>query len=325
MSHQVSFEVSTNHYPYRSYNKLKSLYDDVDKNRIKHFNNFNLAKAKKDYSLKAYSTLTHTLIGDIFFDKASAFLLLINVNTRFAYAYQLGEVNTTEIINVDTNNKEFSMTYATRGRKTTKELIKAFNSHLSQHPVNLLRFDGESAINSPTFQRYLSDHHIQFDPAHTHSSLGLIDRLCRTIRDIAFNLGYKGIFTQLQMDRILNFYNTSRHETLTQTLFQAYPALKSKHSFISPLIVSSNKELETLYVKECIKHNLFTSSQSDFELAPNATVKVVSDEGPFAKKRSILSKDSFKVINKDGNVYELTNTKTGHKVFKPRFEIKAQK
>ena len=250
MSRQVSFKVSTNHYPYRSYNKLKSLYDNVDTNKIKHYNNFNLSKSKQEFSLKAYSTLTHTLIGDIFFDKASAFLLLIDVNTRFAYAYQLGQINTTEIINVDTNNKEFIMTYATRGRKTTSELIKAFNKHLVQHTVNLLRFDGESAINSPTFQRYLSDHHIQFDPAHTHSSLGLIDRLSRTIRDIAFNLGYKGVFTQLQMDRILNFYNTSRHETLIQTLFQAYPELKSKYPFISPLTLRSSKELETLYVKE---------------------------------------------------------------------------
>ena len=86
-----------------------------------------------------------------------------------------------------------------------------------------------------------------------------------------------------------------------------------------------SKELETMYVKECIKHNLFISSQPDFELAPNSTVKVVSDEGPFAKKRGILSKDSFNVLNNDGNVYELINRKTGAKVFKPRFEIKAQK
>ena len=37
--------------------------------------------------------------------------------------------------------------------------------------------------------------------------------------DIAFNLNYEGIYNQEQMNKILNYYNQSRHETLTQTLF----------------------------------------------------------------------------------------------------------
>ena len=60
----------------------------------------------------------------------------------------------------------------------------------------------------------------------SHTSLSLIDRLCWTIRDIAFNLNIEHISHQDIMNLILYYYNNSRHETLTKTLFKAYPELK---------------------------------------------------------------------------------------------------
>ena len=76
---------------------------------------------------------------------------MININTRYAYAYQLGEIELKEIINVDENNKEYEMIYTTGGKKTIKELKKAFNKFLQDTKVNILRFDGEKAINSEGF------------------------------------------------------------------------------------------------------------------------------------------------------------------------------
>ena len=46
------------------------------------------------------------------------------------------------------------------------------------------------------------------------TSLSLIDRLCRTIRDIAYNLNYEGIYSQLIMDKILNYYNRNSKKRL---------------------------------------------------------------------------------------------------------------
>ena len=328
-------------YPYRSTNKLKSLYDEYDETKVKHYNDFNVKESKKKYSLKAFSKIPHSYIGDIFFEgKDFAFLLLININTRYAYAYKLGDVEEKEIINIDENRKEYEIKYATKGQKTIKSLKKAFNQHLKHHPINMLRFDGERAIGSYEFQEFLKKKNIKFveTKLNSHTSLSIIDRLCRTIRDIAFNLNIEldnpsttsqsgskispQIVNQAIMDKILNYYNEARHDTLTQTLFKAYPELKSKYKFISPSIMEHNPELEKLFVKECVKYNFFISSQNDFELNKNDIVKIVSNEGKLGKRRAILDKDDYKVVDKVGNVYELKNVRTGEKIYKPRFEIK---
>ena len=60
----------------------------------------------------------------------------------------------------------------------------------------------------------------------SHTSLSLIDRLCRTIRDIAFNLIIEHIAHQQIMDLILYYYNNTAHDTLTQMLFKALLRLK---------------------------------------------------------------------------------------------------
>ena len=190
---------SSHVFPYRFANKLKSIYNNFEQanllNRIStadinklspHYNNYNVKKNQKEFSLRTYSNVRHSLIGDIFFDSDIAFLLLININTRYAYAYQLTEVKLTKITNRDEYQNVFFLRYATKDQKTTESLIKAFDKHLANHKVNILRFDGEKAINSKEFQKYLEQNHIIFIPAKpkSHTSLALIDRLCRTIRDI---------------------------------------------------------------------------------------------------------------------------------------------
>ena len=316
---------------FRGHSKLKSLYDDFDnikyKQNIKHYNDFNVKESKNKYSLKTYSNVKNSFIGDIFFESnISAFLLLININTRYAYAYQLGEINIKETINVDNNNnKEYEMTYATTGKKTIRELLKAFEKFLNICPVNILRFDGERAIGSNEFKTYLTKKNIKFIPAipGVHTSLSLIDRLCRTIRDIAFNLNYERIYTQEIMNKILNYYNNSRHETLTQTLFKAYPDLKLIYKFISPYIMEhNNNNLETLFVKECIKYNYYIKQKSDYEIDKNDVVKITSDNDKLKKKRTILDKDDYKVINYNGNIFKLQNTRTNENIFRPRYALR---
>ena len=42
--------------------------------------------------------------------------------------------------------------------------MKSFNKHLSKYKVNLLRFDGERAINSEGFKKYLQNNNITYVP-----------------------------------------------------------------------------------------------------------------------------------------------------------------
>ena len=334
----LTFTLDNNGYPYRSYNKLTSLYEDFNrykfKENIKPLNNFDLSKAKKQFNLKTYSRYKYSFIGDIFFESnKAAFLLLININTRFAYAYELGEVDKKEIHDVDNNQDIITKTYVTKGRKTTSSLKTAIIKHLLISPINILRFDGEKAIQSNTFKKFMKENGIKFIPAQTeaHTSLSLIDRLCRTIRDIAFNLGYydsnreqKGVIDQKIMDIILKYYNNSRHETLSQTLFKAYPELKSVYDFISPAIMENNPyDLETKFVKECIKYNLSITSKDDYTINKNDTVEIYNNTSKLEKKRSKISKDKYKIIKKESNIFKLKNINNDKDIiYKPRYQIR---
>ncbi len=323
-------------FPYRSANKLKSIYNNFEQanllNRMttsdvnkltNHYNAYNVKKNKQEYSLRTYSNVRHSLIGDIFFDEDISYLLLININTRYAYAYQLGDVQIGKISNKDEYQNIYYIRYATRGQKTTESLIKAFKLHLEQHKVNVLRFDGEKAINSNEFQEYLEKNHIIFIPAipKSHTSLSLIDRLCRTIRDIAFNLNIEHISHQDIMNLILYYYNNSRHETLTKTLFKAYPELKSTYkNGITPAIMDANPELERLFAMECKKHNYFVQSKPGYNVNLGDEVQIVNENNPFEKKRTILNKNPYSVSNRIGNIYELKHNDTT--VYRPRYLIK---
>ena len=323
-------------FPYRSANKLKSIYNNFEQanllNRMStadinklsnHYNNFNVKKNKKEYSLRTYSNARHSLIGDIFFDSDISYLLLININTRYAYAYQLGDVEVGRISNKDEYQNNYYIYYATKGMKTTDSLIKAFDQHLANHKVNILRFDGEKAINSKEFQNYLEQNHIMFIPAipKSHTSLSLIDRLCRTIRDIAFNLNVEHISHQQIMDLILYYYNNTRHETLTSTLFKAYPELKSIYrNGITPAIMDANPELERLFAMECMKHNYYVKSKQDYDINVGSEVQIVNENNPLEKKRTILNKNPHIVTKRIGNIYELSHE--DETTYRPRFGLK---
>ena len=156
----------------------------------------------------------------------------------------------------------------------------------------------------------------------SHTSLSLIDRLCRTIRDIAFNLNIEHISHQQIMDLILYYYNNSRHETLTNTLFKAYPELKSVYrNGITPAIMDANPELERLYAMECKKHNYYVQSKQDYDINVGKQVQIVNDNNPFEKKRTILNKNPYSVSNRIGNIYELKSTDST--VYRHRFGIKS--
>ena len=310
--------------PYRSPNKIKGLYfnkfgkkdisiNDIKQN-IEHYNNFNIKQNQKKFSLKTYSNIFHSFIGDIFFESnIAAFLLLININTRKAYAYQLGKIDCKDEIDLVNGVEKIVYQYAIGGKKTTTELIKAFNKHLLNEKINILKFDGESAIKSLEFQQFLKDHNIKFikTTPNSHTSLSIIDRLCKTIREIAFNLRCEPILTQNQMNTILNYYNNMRHEGLTKILRKK----------VCPNDLSNNPDLEKQYVIECEKYNLAIMNQKDFELNNGDEVKIVNVGGKLNKKRSILSKDHYKVVGYNGNIVKLKNMKNGNIEYRPRFYI----
>ena len=119
-----------------------------------------------------------------------------------------------------------------------------------------------------------------------HTSLALIDRVIRTIRDMAYNMRV-GAITPNVMKEILNQYNNSYHSNLTK-----YAGFK-----VSPKMVHEDKELER-YIVERIKGENFNIVNSyGFKIKKGTEVKVYNDKKEMQKRRSVVRYGNYKVID----------------------------
>ena len=272
---------------------------------------FNIRKQIKKYQFKTYSRVPGGFIGDIFFNKSKfACLLLININTRKAYAYALNNVELKPI-----GNSEYTITYSTTNKKTTTNLINVFKQFLNDidHKITSLRFDNESAVKSKQFQTMLRNNGITFVPVveGSHTSLSLIDRLCRTIRDISYNMGIK-ILTQNDINKILNVYNNMYHSSLSKMLGKK----------ITPNEVNEHPELEQQIINYCIDYNKqLKVLHPEIELQVGQICKVYQPFDKFKKRRRLLKKDYYKIVNKTGNIYTVQNVRNNKKIDVPRYFI----
>ena len=274
---------------------------------------FNIRKQIKKYQFKTYSRIPGGFIGDIFFNKSKfACLLLININTRKAYAYALNNV---EIKPIGGQNEEYTITYSTTNKKTTSNLINVFNQFLNDinHEITSLRFDNESAVKSKQFQTMLRNNKITFIPVveGSHTSLSLIDRLCRTIRDISYNMGIK-ILNQDSINKVLNVYNNMYHSSLSKMLGKK----------ITPNEVNEHPELEQQIINYCIDYNKqLKVLHPEIELQVGQICKVYQPFDKFKKRRRLLKKDYYKIVNKTGNIYTVQNVRNNKKIDVPRYFI----
>ena len=228
----------SNSIPFRTPKKIKSLYPNSNIPDI--YPAYHLFKKdKREYQLKTFSSHRFVFMGDIFFSEGnkSAFLILININTRYVYAEQLGMTRIEKYIDVDSQTERIKLKYSTTNRKTIDVLIKAFENILNKTPIKGLKFDGEPAIRSSQFQEYLEQRNIKLYNNETHvgTSLSIIDRFCRTIRDMSFTSKTQ-LLSQEDMDKLINLYNKCRHETLTNILYKGEYKIQYRNPYkLSPL------------------------------------------------------------------------------------------
>lgn len=282
-----------------------------------HEPHFNIRKQIKKYQFKTYSRVPGGFIGDIFFNKSKfACLLLININTRKAYAYALNNVEIEPRGQTnDYGSQVYEIKYSTTNKKTTNNLINVFKQFLNDvdHKITSLRFDNESAVKSKQFQTMLRNNGIAFIPVveGSHTSLSLIDRLCRTIRDISYNLGIK-ILSQKDIDKILNVYNNMYHSSLSKIL----------NKKITPNEVNEYPELEQQIINYCIDYNKqLKVLHPEIELQIGQICKVYQPFDKFKKRRRLLKKDYYKIVNKTGNIYTVQNVRNNKKIDVSRYFI----
>ena len=171
------------------------------------------------------------------------------------------------------------------------------------------------------FQTLLQNYKIKFIPVikDSHTSLGLIDRLCRTIRDISYNTRTK-ILNQKDIDKILNIYNNMYHSSLSKMLASSSLGLRSKK--ITPNEVSKDPKLEQQIINYCMDYNnQLKVLYPEINLSIGQICKIYQPFDKFKKRRRLLKKDYFKIINKTGNIYTVQNMRNNKKIDVPRYFI----
>ena len=251
---------------------------------------------------------------DIFFSGGIGYLIMINENSRKVYAVMTNRELFTRSPD-ETGSSENPATYRlSKEAKTVKLLKSALIKLLSQAEVKHIVMDGEAAFYSHEMQNFLKDAGITIRKIYkdNHTSLALIDRVIRTIRDMHYNRnkGKFKIINEQDMEEILQIYNNAIHLGLSKIIgFD-----------VSPEDVANDKDLETEYIKRVEQMNFNVQSQHDFKLSDGEIVYIYNDKNPLTKRRATLNPEPYEVIGRENGLVILKDS-IGNVIKRPRFKI----
>jgi hypothetical protein len=143
-----------------------------------------------------------------------------------------------------------------------------------------------------------------------HTSLAVIDRMVRTLRDMAY---YKKVreITPPVMNKLLRYYNSAPHRGLSKIMgFD-----------VKPLDVENDNELEQEIIRRLIAINHEIKDRNGFVLPVGATVEVYNANTVMDKRRSAVRAVPWVVDGFTGGFYKLKNN-NGDEILEPRAKIK---
>lgn len=279
---------------------------------------FPLKNNIKNYQLHKVAAKGTYLIDLMFTDKL-CYLVAINVNTRYLFV---------ELMNTIVEEGQIG-----KDMKTTVQYLKALQRMIDDGMnVKHLSGDGESAFNSKLANEFYNKYNLNFKPVPRqqmgaypdfmkkeqskvksdplHGSLGIIDRVIRTIRDMAYNMKV-GTITPNIMKIIIHQYNIAPHKGLS----------KYAKMDVSPEMVQNDDELEEFIVKRIIQSNYNVVNKGGFELNEGMKVKVYNEKDTLGKRRSIIQPGEFVVNGFKNGLYEVKNKVNGKTQLIPRYKL----
>ena len=272
MDHNVTnWKIFIDNYPFKSLYKvwpiIKKQYPNVRKKDVEQY----LSTKPKDvvpkdnnrYNRKTFTNYIGGWQMDLFVLSKLYYLLCININTRFIYV---------------------SKAITNKNVEAVLPEIKAF---VDKHKPLVIFCDNEGAFTSRDTVEYLVDKDIELKVVteQLHSSLGILNRACRTIRDMLDASGH-----ELQVDalrEVVDIYNRSVHSS----------------TGMSPKYMSKHHDVEQLYIINCLLKDMGIVAENDYDLDVGTKVRYVLDKKSFAKVRHKISKGYYTIDSVDGNNY----------------------
>ena len=268
-------------------------------------NKFPLKENKKKYTLHFVAPRYSYMIDLMFENRKYCYLIAININTRKLWV---------ENTNIKTSDDDFERAAI----KCTENIIDAFYRMMERGmKVKYVKGDNDKSFNSVMAKRFFKENEIQFfgaslqktkypnfmkklnmvkaiKPEPLHSSLSLVDRVIRTIRDLAYNMQI-GEITPKIMKRIEWIYNNAPHKTLSK-----YAGIQ-----VTPDEVDNDEELESFINRRIRQDNYNIVNSYGFNIPEGSKVSVYNERNDKAKRRSEIQPGNYTILKRNGNLYEI--------------------
>ena len=200
--------------------------------------------------------------------------------------------------------------------KNAEDVRDALNEFINEFSPAKLTSDQEKAFMEKRNIELMKENNIllQTVPERNHSSLSLIDRFIRTLRDM--NRVVDGEINKQSIDEEFKSFSVEKMNELIDVYNNTY------HSAIkcTPKEMFDNEELEKEYIFNCMDKHEKQKRIEDFELKENEYVRYVIDKDPLKKKRYNVSNESYKIVGKEGKHYIL-EAADGTTMIKPRYKL----
>lgn len=225
------------------------------------------------------------------------YLMLININTRKAYAYPM------------------------RG-KGALQVKSALNKFIKEEPnCHSIASDQDAAYLSDEVTSWMKSHKIIYTTTtdDNHNNLGIINRFMRTIRDLAVNKNLldADIWKDISKEGELTHKptrNISPKEM--QSLMSAY-----NESYHTKIKTAPNK----MTAKDEQKYILKNKTQTNpYDFKEGDKVRIVEEKTIKNKKRRMVSNQAYTVDSKSGNLFKIAandrsvNDYPGYKIVKAK-------
>ena len=259
------------------YKAVKERFPDVKRSDVKEYLESLGVESKSEINPKAmrskmgksYSGIIGGYQIDIFIYQRKYYLLAININTKYGY------------ISKSIKNK------------SVHAVLPEIKIFVDKFKPDSISCDNEPAFVSKDTVDYLisKDIELRVITEQVHSALGIINRFCRTIRDMLFQS------KNLSLEEAIKIYNNSYHRTIG----------------MKPIDMQKDSELEEMYISKCIFENKAKIKKLHENIKPGTKVRFINEyENKLQKIRYKLSPyyyivdsiDNFKaaIMANDGSI-----------------------
>ena len=290
---------------FRTFNKVRAVvrkdYPDITDKELR----FIISKRNHDirpgrirnkiYQVKIFSRSRNSWFGDLYDNlegnEPRYWYLFINTNTRYAVAYELPD----------------------KSKDSIHQVLRRF---VNEYHPRKLTHDEEKGLTADINTEYLKDHKcaLFIVQEQLHSTLGIIDRFIRTLRDM--NRPVEKPITDKSTDRQFKYISRGK----MRKILDSYNNTVHSSTGHTPKEMMDHPELEDQYIQRRLDQQINQYAIKDFKLDIGTKVRYLLPRTAFEKKRYNVSRETYTVTDRLGNMYTIM-TQDGNTMNLPRWRL----